>query len=305
MPPGSTPHAQPGQSDGAPKGRFIAQPLARPFTLPGLPAMPFRPRLAASLIAPAGLLAFCFLGPVIWPADPAAIDPGAVLHGPGLTHPMGTDALGRDELARLMQGGAATFLVAGPASVISFVAGAAYGLAAGLAPRWLDAAMMRFLDAVLALPALVVLIALAALLELNTPALVLLISLVAWAPLARLARNEAIALRGRDFVLAAQQMGAGKIYLARQHLLPLMAPVLLVNFTLLLADCIGQISALGFLGLGVQPPGTSWGQLLEDGLLLIDLHPWWLIMPPGLLIAASLIAVSLLGRALTAGQADV
>jgi len=220
-----------------------------------------------------------------------------------MTHPMGTDVLGRDELARLMQGGAATFLVAGPACVISFLLGSAYGLAAGLAPAWLDAAMMRLLDAVLALPALVVLIALAALLELNTPALVLLLSLVAWAPLARLARNEAIALRGRDFVLAAQQMGAGRLYLARQHLVPLMAPVLMVNFTLLLGDCIGQISALGFLGLGVQPPRTSWGQLLEDGLLLIDLHPWWLIVPPGLLIGSSLIATSLLGRALTARQA--
>jgi peptide/nickel transport system permease protein len=92
-------------------------------------------------------------------------------------------------------------------------------------------------------------------------------------------------------------MGASRLYLAWRHLVPVMAPVLLVNFALLLGDCIALVSALGFLGLGVQPPGTSWGQLLQDGLLLIDLRPWWLIVPPGLLIAASLVATSLIGRA--------
>jgi peptide/nickel transport system permease protein len=279
-----------------------ALPQTQALMLPGLPAMAIRAGLAGTLVPPACLLAFCFLGPLLWTPDPAAIDPAAVLQAPGLAHPAGTDALGRDELARLMAGGAATFLVAGPACLFSFGMGAAYGLASGLAPSWLDALMMRVLDAVLALPALVVLIALAALLELNTAALVLLLSLVAWAPLARLVRNEAIALRGRDFVLAAEQMGAGRAYLARRHLIPVMTPVLLVNATLLLGDCIGLISALGFLGLGVQPPRTSWGQLLEDGLLLIDLHPWWLIVPPGLLIAASLMATSMVGRALTAGR---
>jgi peptide/nickel transport system permease protein len=278
-----------------------ALPQTRTLTLPGLPAMAMRAGLTRTLVVPACLLAFCFAGPLLWTLDPAAIDPAAVLQAPTFAHPAGTDALGRDELARLMAGGAATFLVAGPACLISFLTGSAYGLASGLAPGWLDTVMMRFLDAVLALPALVILIALAALLELNTPALVLLLSLVAWAPLARLVRNESIALRGRDYVVAAEQMGAGRAYLARRHLVPVMMPVLLVNGTLLLGDCIGLISALGFLSLGVQPPQTSWGQLLQDGLLLIDLHPWWLVVPPGLLIASSLMATSLLGRALTAG----
>jgi peptide/nickel transport system permease protein len=271
----------------------------RPTAIPGLPAFSFPTVVtrAGYLGLPVCILAFCFLGPLAWTVDPAAIDAAAVLRAPGWAHPMGTDALGRDQLARLMSGGAATLLVAGPGCLLSFIMGSAYGLAAGLAPSWLGAAMMRLLDAMLALPALVVLIALTALLQVNTGTLVALLGATAWAPLARLARNEAVGLRGRDYVLAAQQMGASRLYLAWRHLVPVMAPVLLVNFALLLGDCIALVSALGFLGLGVQPPGTSWGQLLQDGLLLIDLRPWWLIVPPGLLIAASLVATSLIGRA--------
>ena len=245
----------------------------------------------------AAILAFCLLGPLVWTADPAAIDANAVLQPPGGGHPGGTDGLGRDELARLMQGGAATLLVAGPACVIACVLGAAYGLAAGLAPRWLEAVLMRLLDAVLALPSLVLLIALASLMVLDTGALVLLVSATAWAPLARLVRNEVRGMRARDFMLAAGQMGAGRAYLAWAHVLPNLRPLLTVNLTLLLGDGVALVSALGFLGLGVQPPRTSWGQLLAEGLGLIDLGAWWLIAPPGLLIAASLLATAaLLGR---------
>jgi peptide/nickel transport system permease protein len=252
---------------------------------------------AAALVLPAAITGFCFLGPLVWTQDPAAIDPSAVLHSPSWLHPAGTDALGRDQLARLMQGGAATLLVAGPAASLAFGAGTAYGLISGLSPRWLDATLMRVLDAILALPALVVLIALGALMDLNDGALILLLGAVAWAPLARLVRNETIAIRGCDFIQASQQMGGRFWHLARVHMLPVMQSVLLVNFTLLVGDCIALISALGFLGLGVQPPRTSWGQLLQEALLLVDLHPWWLVAPPGLLIAASLVATSLAGGA--------
>ena len=269
----------------------------QPGRLPAF-AFPAIVTRAGYLGLPVCLVAFCFLAPHAWTADPAAIDPKSVLRAPGWLHPLGTDALGRDGLARLMQGGAETLLVAGPGCLLAFLFGAAYGLAAGLGPRWLDTAMMRLLDAMLALPALVILIALTALLEVNTATLVLLLGATAWAPLARLSRNEAIALRHREYVLAATQMGATTFYLAWRHLVPVMAPLLLVNAALLMGDCIGLVSALGFLGLGVQAPRTSWGQLLADGLRLVDLRPWWLILPPGLLIASSLVATFLVGRAL-------
>ena len=116
----------------------------------------------------------------------------------------------------------------------------------------------------------------------------------------RLVRNEALAQRGRDFVLAAQQLGGGRWYVARVHLLRVMAPLLVVNGTLLVGDLIFALSALSFLGLGVQPPYTSWGGLLQSGLALVALAPWWLILPPGLAIFASLLAASLTGQGLLA-----
>jgi peptide/nickel transport system permease protein len=242
------------------------------------------------------LLLFCFLGGTSWRVDPFVTDPSAVLLAPSFAHPAGTDALGRDELARLIQGGAATLLVALPATCVAFVLGVAYGLAAGLGPWWLDRILMRVLDAVLALPSLVVLIALAALIRLDGTALALVIGLVAWPTVARLVRGETFSVRKRDFFAASRQLGAGRLHLARHHVVPVIGRVLVVNATLLLGDAILGISALSFLGLGVQPPGTSWGQLLQEGVGLIALHAWWLVLPAGGLIAASLLAASATGR---------
>jgi peptide/nickel transport system permease protein len=241
-------------------------------------------------------VAFCFAGPFVWRADPSFIDAAASLAPPSLAHPAGTDALGRDELARLIAGGAASLRAAIPAAALAFLIGTAYGLASGLGPRWLDRLLMLLLDAILSLPALVVLIALAALVPVTPLSLALLIGLVAWPPLARLVRGEVLALRQRDYILAARQFGAGPLYLARAHLLPVLAPLLAVNVTQLVGDGILGVSALSFLGLGLAPPATSWGQLLQEGTALIPLHAWWLVLPPGLLIAASLLATAAAGR---------
>jgi peptide/nickel transport system permease protein len=215
---------------------------------------------------------------------------------------LGTDVLGRDELARLIEGGVETMRVAIPAAALAFVLGVAYGLIAGLGPAWLDRILMRLLDAVLALPSLVVLISLSALVTLNGTTLVLLIGLVAWPSLARLVRGEALAVRGRDFVLAAGQLGAGSWHVARFHALPVMGRLLVVNATFLLGDAILGLSALSFLGLGVQPPGTSWGQLLQEGMGLVELRAWWLVLPPGVLIAGSLFAAGAAGRWVLRGR---
>jgi peptide/nickel transport system permease protein len=242
------------------------------------------------------VLLVCFLGPVVWPVDPFAFDPIAVVAGPSAAHPLGTDVLGRDALARLIEGGTQTMLVAIPGAALAFALGVAYGLTAGLGPVWLDRALMRLLDAVLALPSLVVLICLAALATPDRVTLVLLIGLVAWPQLARLVRGEARAVRGRDFVLTAEQLGAGRLHMARYHVLPVIGRLLVVNATFLLGDAILGLSALSFLGLGVQPPQTSWGQLLAEGMGLVELRAWWLILPPALLIAGSLFAAGAAGR---------
>lgn len=246
------------------------------------------------------LLAFCFVGPLIWRLDPNTIVPDVPLAAPDFIHPLGTDDLGRDQLARLMQGGAATLLVALPGAALAFFIGVAYGLLAGLGPAWLDRVLMRLLDAMLALPGLLVLLCLASLVPITTPALVLLIGATGWPTLARLVRNEALAIRERDFVLVARQLGGGPFYIARRHLVPAMGNLLAVQATFLVGDSILGLSALSFLGLGVPPPQASWGSMLQSGLGLVDLGAWWLILPPGFLIVASLFATASLGRWLLA-----
>jgi peptide/nickel transport system permease protein len=245
-----------------------------------------------------GLFIIClgFAGPSLYPVDPYAINPAHALQGPGAGFPLGTDELGRDELALLLSGGFATLVVALPAAILAFLTGLAYGLAAGLGPSWLDRLLMRLLDAILALPSLIILIFFAALVTLNNTSLILLLGFISWPSLARLVRNETLAQRGRDFVLATEQLGASRFYIARVHLLRVMAPILVVNGTFMVGDSIFALSALSFLGLGVQPPQVSWGSLLESGLDIIALDPWWLILPPGLLVFGALIAASLTGQ---------
>jgi peptide/nickel transport system permease protein len=254
--------------------------------------------LVAGVILGVLILLIGFVAPFLYPVDPFAINPAHSLQAPSLAFPLGTDELGRDELALLLSGGLATLVVALPAAFLAFFVGVAYGLASGLAPAWIDRLMMRLLDAFLALPSLIVLIFFASLTVLNDTNLIMLLGFISWPGLARLVRNEAIAQRGRDFVLSAEQMGAGRFYVARVHLLRIMAPVLVVNGTFMVGDSIFALSALSFLGLGVQPPKVSWGSLLENALDIIALNPWWLIVPPGLMIFGSLLAASLTGQGL-------
>ena len=272
--------------------------LARLLSLPRR-----RATLTAGLLLAGLILLASIAGPAVYGRDPFALHTASVLLQPRVRFPFGTDDLGRDALARLLAAGRATLFVALPAAVIAFVAGTLYGLVAGLGPRLLDQMLMRLLDAVLALPGLVVLIFFGAIVPLNDPSLILLLGLISWPPLARLVRNETLAQRDRDFVHAARQLGGGFLHIATTHLLRVMAPVLVVNFTFLVGDMIFALSALSFLGLGVQPPQTSWGGLLQEGLDLVALDPWWLIAPPGLMIFAAMLATSMIGQGLLARSA--
>jgi len=229
---------------------------------------------------------------------------GQQLLPPSATFPLGTDSLGRDVLALVFDGGRATLVVALPAALVAFTVGLLYGLAAAIGPAWLDRILMRTLDTFLALPSLVVLIFFASLVTLTNTTLVMLIGFISWPGLARLVRNEAISQRGRDFVLAAEQLGGGRWYVARVHLIRVMAPILAVNGTFLIGDSIFALSALSFLGLGVQPPQASWGSLLDSALDIIALDPWWLILAPGVMIFAALLAASLIGQGLNKQTGD-
>ncbi len=246
------------------------------------------------------LLVFAWLGPIIYPIGAQAIHVHHILTPPSARFPLGTDDLGRDLLARLMAGGRPTLAAGLAGTALAFAIGVPYGLLAALAPAWLEGLLMRILDALLAVPGLVLMMFVAALIPLGVVSLIGLLGLVAWPGLARIVRNEALAARERDYVQAARLFGAGPFAIARVHLLRAMAPMLVVNATFLTADLILALSGLSFLGLGIQPPHPSWGGLLNTGAQLAVIGPWWLIVFPGLAIFLAILAMNLLGQGLLA-----
>lgn len=246
------------------------------------------------------LMFFSWLGPVLYPASPLAIHANHLLLSPSWQYPFGTDNLGRNMLARMMDGGQATLEVGLLGSAIAIFLGILFGMLAAMSPRWLDKVLMRLLDAILALPSIVLMIFFAAIIPLNTLSLVLVLGALSWPGLARIVRNEALAYKEKDYVLAARQFGASTFYIARTHLMRSMLPILIVNTTFMVADLILALSGLSFLGLGIQPPHASWGGLLNDGLQLVIIGPWWLIVFPGIAIFLAIVAMNVLGQGLLA-----
>jgi peptide/nickel transport system permease protein len=228
--------------------------------------------------------------------------------GPSAAHPLGTDELGRDLLLRLLYGGRVSLLVALAAALGSMIMGSAIGILAGYRGGWLDSLLMRLTDGVIALPLLPLLIVLAAIdpakigLPVGTGAsdvlrIVLIIVLFGWTTVARLVRGAALSLREREFVLAAEALGAGPGRIMARHILPNCASPILVATTLSVGNIILLESVLSFLGLGIQPPLPSWGNMLTGAQDLIYSAPQ-LAVWPGLLIFATVIAFNFLGDGL-------
>jgi peptide/nickel transport system permease protein len=277
---------------------------ARTWRLPGLPIWLQRASAGFNLglILLALIVLLTFAVPLVYHASTIAVDPLHQLAAPSSAHPLGTDQLGRDQLARVIVGGQASLLIGAAASVIAVILGLVYGITAGLGPKLVDTLLMRLLDALLAVPTVVILLFLAALATLNDPVLIALLGLTSWPRTARVVRNETLAARGRDFVTASRQFGAGTLWVARAHILRSILPILVVNLVFLVADNVLALSFLSFLGLGVQPPTPSWGNLLYDGMQNIFSNAWWMIYPPGLMIFLTVIAVNLIGEGVVTGM---
>ena len=244
-------------------------------------------------------------------SDPSAIDLANRFAGPSLAHPLGTDELGRDMLLRLLEGGRVSLAIGIAAALAAAAIGTAIGLAAGYLGGWTDRVLMRFADGVIALPLLPLLIVLAAL-DLGklgvpegfaqSPAIslvriVVLAVLVGWTTAARLVRGATLVTRQRDFVRAAQSLGARTLHILWRHILPNVMAPLVVATTLSVGDIILLESVLSFLGLGVQPPLASWGSMLSNAEELITSSPL-LAIYPGAMIFLTVIACNLLGDAL-------
>jgi peptide/nickel transport system permease protein len=242
--------------------------------------------------------------------DATTVDLLVRLESPSAAHPLGTDELGRDVLARLIRAGRISLAVGLSGALLAAALGTAVGLAAGYAGGALDALLMRLTDMVISLPLLPLLIVLAAidLTKLGLPAqgelasvsrIVVIVALFGWTTTARLVRASVLSLRTREFVRAAGALGAGPLTVLRRHILPNALGPLIIATTLSIGNVILVESVLSFLGLGVQPPVPSWGNMLTGAQELLFDTPL-LALWPGLMIFLSVLAFNLLGDGLQA-----
>ncbi len=244
-----------------------------------------------------GMTLAALLAPWLAPHDPTALDVMNALQGPSASHPLGTDALGRDVLSRLLFGARVSLWVGFVSVGLAVSIGLALGLVSGYFGGLVDELVMRGVDIMLCFPSFFLILAVIAFLEPSLATIMAVIGLTSWMGIARLVRAETLSLRGRDFVAAARLAGAGPGRILFGHILPnALAPVL-VSATLGVAGAILTESALSFLGLGVQPPSPSWGNMLMEGKDVLEIAPW-LSLFPGLAILFTVLGYNLLGEAL-------
>lgn len=242
-----------------------------------------------------GLFLVSIFAPLLAPYDPNSIDLKQVLMPPSPQHWLGTDTLGRDVLSRIIFGSRVSlkvgFVAVGLATIIGLLVGALAGFYGGV----VDQILMRLVDLMLCFPAFFLILAVIAVLEPSIWNIMVVIGLTSWMGVARLVRAEFLSLREREFVAAARALGASDARLIFRHMLPnALAPVM-VSATLGVAGAILTESALSFLGLGVQPPTPSWGNILTAGKDNIEIA-WWLSFFPGLAILVTVMSYNLLGE---------
>lgn len=264
-------------------------------------AADFLRRLARNRLAVAGgavilvLYVVAAIPAAFAPHDPGRIDIVRVLQPPSAAHPLGTDDLGRDVLSRMAYGARVSLKVGFVAMGIALAIGLAVGLFAGFYGGWVDSVLMRFVDIMLCFPSFFLILAVIAFLGPSILNIMAVIGLTSWMGAARLVRAETLSLKERDFVAAARAQGAGNGRIIFRHILPNALAPIFVWATLGVAGAILTESALSFLGIGVQPPLPSWGNILTAGKDNIE-FAWWLSVFPGLAIFVTVLGYYLLGE---------
>jgi peptide/nickel transport system permease protein len=241
------------------------------------------------------LVVAALVAPVLAPWDPHRPDIKNALAEPTGRHPLGTDELGRDVLSRMLYGARVSLAVGFVSVGIATLVGIILGSLAGYHGGTVDAVVMRFVDLMLVFPSFFLLLAVLAFLRPSIWTIMAVIGLTSWMRVARLVRAEFLALKEREFVVWSQSIGASTVRIIWRHILPnAMAPVL-VAMTLGIPAAILTESGLSFLGLGVQPPYATWGNILNEGKDTIEIA-WWLSFYPGLAILITVLAYNLLGE---------
>ena len=260
-------------------------------------------RLKANRMAVAGFVFFLFvtvlsiIGPVISSYDYDQQDLENTFATPSSEHWFGTDNLGRDLFSRVLSGGRISLAVGFLATAVSLVIGVSYGMTAGYVGGKLDAFMMRFVDILYSLPFVIFVILLMVMFGRNFILLFVAIGAVEWLTMARITRAQTLNLKQSEFVEAAKALGYSNGRILFRHLLPNLLGPVIVYATLTVPAVMLLEAVLSFLGLGVQPPMSSWGSLIKDGSEKMDLYPW-LIAFPALFFSLTLFALNFLGDGL-------
>jgi peptide/nickel transport system permease protein len=253
---------------------------------------------AGALILAVVLFVTAF-GPAISPHDPLQRNLRTRFAPPGHTdasgtYVLGTDQLGRDILSRIIAGTRISVMIGVLSVIIAGVVGVAYGLTAGFFGGWIDDLLMRFADAFLAIPFIVLVVAAAGVLGPSLFTLILILGLTRWVTYARVTRGETLAVREMEYVTAARALGQSNTLIMFRHILPNVSGSILVLATLMIATAVLAESALSFLGLGVQPPTITWGLMLADGRQYIG-SAWWMTTFPGVAITITVLGVVFIG----------
>lgn len=269
--------------------------LRRGYGRLGAPA-----RIALGVLAALYLAAL--LAPVIAPYSPTQqVDiVGMKNQPPSATHLFGTDRFSRDVLTRVLYGARVSLAVATLAVLVSAIVGTLYGLIAAVMGGVVDSILMRFLDAMLSIPRVLLLIAVLALWSpVPLSGLVLLLGLTGWFDVSRLVRAEALSIREREFVLAARSLGAGGVRLIWRHVLPNVTGPIIVTTALGIASVIVLEAGLSFIGIGAREPDASWGTMFHEGTEAFT-GTWWLALFPGVAMVATVVCINILGDGLRA-----
>jgi peptide/nickel transport system permease protein len=257
-------------------------------------------RLAvAALCVILALYVIALLAPTLAPYDPATMDDVLTTRyqPPSWEHPFGTDEFGRDLFSRALYGARVSLSVGLLAVLIATSFGTLYGSVAGYFGGWVDNALMRVVDVIIAFPTFFLLLALVGIFEARLLFLVLILGLTSWTPTARYIRGEVLSLKEREFVESGRAIGLPHRAILFRHIIPnALAPVL-VSAALMVGGMIGAEAGLSFLGIGIRPPTPSWGNMIsagQDALLVA----WWIAFFPGMLLAVTILAFNLLADGL-------
>jgi peptide/nickel transport system permease protein len=252
------------------------------------------PEAAAAVLLLGLVVVAVIAAPLLAPRDSDAQDLAHRLAAPGPGALLGTDSLGRDVFSRVLYGGRVSLLVAIAAVVLSGAAGSLLGLAAGFFGGWFDSLVMRVVDVWQAVPYLALALAMAVVLGPGLQNVVLVLAVSSWPTFARVVRGQTLGVRASESVLAAYLLGATNARIIRNHVLPQVLGTIIVLCSLLVPSMILFEASLSFLGVGVQRPTPSWGNMLLDGVDVLD-SAWWVSIVPGVAILLAVLAVNVLG----------